>query len=204
MALFSSSRPGLLAMTVLAGLTTQAEASGWLWKPRGHHHGEVVHDVVRVPGREIVVETERPRVIVSETRERAIRGRAALVAPPVVATFFTPVGMPLSPMLSAESRFVETRSTESGALRSMHDLEYTLLEVEKARAAHEAERRTLDRKFGELSRSFRSDEASAERSTTSDRLRNIEAELQKLATRLENVEKLTIIHDDLLKSKGIK
>jgi hypothetical protein len=193
---------GVVGVALLLALGWRADA-GWF---RKCIHGDCAQqDVVRLPAQEIRVETTRPRVIVHETavRERVHGGRAVapvvpfMAAPPVVATFYTPV-VPIPETRFQETRIQETRISEgSAAFRAAQDLELQAMEAAKLRAAQRAELFHTDRLYQRLASSLCG--PGQEGGGSAADLANLKAAIDQLARRLENVERLVITHDNALK-----
>ena len=164
---------------------------------RIHRHGDcdAKPSVVRLPAQEIRIETTKPRVIVNEfsapPRGRAFfpaaHGFMPFASGPFVATFVpmtttggTPFGSP----------------TSHSALRSLHEMEIHAGEVAKMRAAHKAEMEHLDRVH---QRVFSGMASSFQASGSASDLAQLKKSVDDLANRVNNIEKLLIIHDNLLK-----
>jgi hypothetical protein len=134
--------------------------------------------VVQLPAQQIVVETARPRVVVHETK----LAKGVRVAPdvaPFVATFYTPV-------------LPSTTPQDGGSLMLAHQMEMSLMQLERARAANEAELAAAQRVFDRIARSLpppsnggRGDAATA-------------AQVQELNARLERLERLVLLHGEVL------
>ena len=108
---------------------------------------------------------------------------------------FVPV-MQSGPIVATFLNAPETRTVSSGSasLRAAHDLEMQALEVARLRAAHEAEVATINQVHQRVMGSLKSPAPVAQ----SD-LANLTAEIQKLTQRINDIERLLLIHDNILK-----
>lgn len=178
------------ALALIAG--SRGEASGGLFSRHCHHdHCDAQQSTVRLPAQQIRIETAAPRVVVQETRHHRHNFGVGVGVPfvpvvgqPIVATFFTPqVQAPVS--------------SGSPALKAAHDLEMQALEVARLRAAHQAEVAAINDVHGRIMQSM-SRTVQGSQTTTTD-LSKLTAEIEKLTNRVSDIEKLLIIHDNLLK-----
>lgn len=173
----------------------RGEASGGLFS---RHHGDCdAHtNTVKLPAQNIRIETSRPRVIVQDVSGPRLRHQTFVpVAPfvqaqPIVATFLAPQGF------TAEPRSV----TGSSALSAAHALELQALEVAKARAAHLAEMTALERTHQRIMANLNASANATASPVTSD-LGKLTAEIEKLSQRISDIERLLIIHDNILKER---
>jgi hypothetical protein len=140
--------------------------------------------VIQLPAQQVVVETAQPHVIVQETKlakhAKAVRVDAAA---PFVATFFTPV----LPQPSTAPT-----SADSASLSLAHQMEASLLQLEKVRAANAAEIEATQRVFDRISRSLQTGAGPGATAATA-------SQLQELNTRLDRLERLVLLHSDVLK-----
>src|SRR5262249_16845640 len=162
------------------------------------HHGSgdcpVERDVVKIPGREIRIETASPRVIVSDVaRHGRMRGFFPPLVPmgyggPYVATFL-PFNMGVQP--------TPTHGSDTGALDAIHALERHASAIAQERAARQAgidaADQALERVRGSLNRMAQA--GNGVRAADADLLN----QLKQLNARMDKIENLLVIHDNLLK-----
>jgi hypothetical protein len=192
-----------VALLTLAFLLSafRVEAQGLLHR---HGHGDcdnAQQTTVTLPAQQIRIQTARPQVIVNDVsggghhlRARGYfptAGMMPMVNSPFVATFAT--GMTFHPATVGFG----APTGGSTALDAIHALERQHLEFVKHKAALKAEMEHTDKAIQRVQGSI---SASLQSSGSSD-LSEVNANLQKLSNRLDAIEKLLIIHDNLLKEK---
>ncbi len=197
---------GVSLLLVVVAFSLKAEASGGLFS---RHHGDcdANHSVVRLPAQQIRVETARPRIVVQESHF-ASRGRFAFGASGVP---FVPTGPIVASFLVPPTVNQEARSSASNVLRAAQDLEAQAFEVNRLRAAHQAEINALDQVHQRIAGSIQrlsapppAASAPPAAGATSTEISNLTAEIEKLSKRISDVERLLLIHDDLLEKAKLK
>lgn len=179
---------------------------------RIHRHGDCPanQSVVRLPAQEIRIETTRPRVIVNEGVPGRTRGNfggghgfAPFAQGPVFATF-----LPVTPQLTGGGGFgfsgSGAPSSAHNAIRAMHELELQAGEVNRMRAAHKADMDHLDRiqqrvQAG-LAATFPTPNGNG--ATSGSDVAQIKASIDALTKRVSDIEKLLIIHDNILQANN--
>ena len=172
---------------------------------RLHHHGDcdAKQTVVRLPAQEIRVETTRPNIVVNERsshgsgRVRGFMPHAPAFMPtvsgPFVATF-----LPMHGGLT----FGGGGNAGSPALDALHALEHQHLQFAKHQAGLKTEMEITNQAALRVSEKLSSTLKSSGGSTadTSD----LQSKLADINRRLDGIERLLIIHDDLLKKANPK
>jgi hypothetical protein len=147
--------------------------------------------VIKLPPQHISVETVQPRVVVRDNR--MLTGQFYQSAP-MVATIFTPLTIP---MPHSELRVDE----RSNLLAAIHEADQHLLTITKAKAAQQAELDMTNRAYQQhldaLSRT--AEKAGTNTTTKTDLDARIVTELTNIRSRIEDLEKLVIKHDDVIK-----
>jgi hypothetical protein len=186
---------GLLTMPLFV-LGLRSDASGGLFS-RHCRDCDAQHETIRLPAQQIHVEVARPQVVVQQTAVASRlhhRGLVAMPATPFLAAPFVAQPIVASFYLPPQ----ETRiSTGSQALRAAHDLEAQALEVARLRAAHEVEVAHLNMVHQRIMANFSKTPAPV----TGD-LNQLKTEIEKLSQRISDIERLLIIHDNILNKKG--
>jgi len=153
--------------------------------------------VVKLPPQQIAVESVQPRVVVRESRLQV--APAFQVAPaPVVATIFTPVTLPLPGALTAADTRIEEHSA---ALLATHEAEHHVLAVAKARAAQKMDLEYTNRVHQRMLAALQdvADDSAAKVQVDKTSKAEIQAQLTSIANRITELEKLVILHDEVLK-----
>lgn len=197
-------RAGVVGLALL--IVSDASADG-LNLFRRHLQADCPQEVIRLPAREIVVETARPRVTVHEARlrERAFRGGHALFAPaPVVATFFTPMN------LRGDFETGDVRFRESGPFRAARDLEDQLLAYRKVQAAYRVDLAAAEEAERRVMTSMR---AAAEKTepccktpatTVEAQIKDLSNRLDSLSSRVEDLQKMTLFNNEVIRKEVLK
>lgn len=179
-------------------LGTRADADGLL---KRHHHqqdnGAADQTVVRLPAQEIRVETTRPRVTVHQSVAPArFRGYypagQPFMAAPFVATIVAPGAL----------QFGGATTAGSSTMDLAHALERQAADIAAARAHRQAiqaaEEAALQRAQAQIAKL--SAGAADVKTTTTDSAQ-LKKAIEDLSGRLSAIEKLLIIHDDMLKKQ---
>ncbi len=192
----------LLSLPILV-LGLRSEANDGILK-RLLHHGDSAANatVVKIPAQEIRIETTKPNVIVNNVTGSGNRGGsvpgsgrvttrgAARGGPndgrdgPFIATILTGHGSFGSPAPSAGNQ----------AMRAILEMELQAAEVAKHRAAHKAEMEELDRMHQRVRGGLTGGGAAPSADVT-----ELKASIDSLNKRLSDIERLLIIHDNILK-----
>ena len=171
---------------------------------------------VTIPGRQVEIVTERPRVTVTEAapaREfvtRHVRSHRVVESAPVaVGTVYLPVALPTvaaMPLAAAPACRESTRESlsEGNQFADLHQAEVAAHHAEVARlrvqATVEAQQRFLARMNANVQgRGPVAPDPSAAEITR--KIEELAGQVGKLNTRVETVEKILVFHDNLLKDK---
>lgn len=194
----------ILAAGLLFGLPFAAgprlEADGLL--KRHLHHGDADQSTtVRLPAQNIRIETTSPRVFVNQSaghhRARGFVSAGPAFLPvsnaPFVATF-----LPMTVNPGGAQNLAS-----SNALDAVHALERQHLEVARQKAALAAEMNLLDRTAQRVHSNITASGSASftGQSTSSDDVRKA---IEDLSKRISDVERLLIVHDNILKSQSQK
>ncbi len=194
----------VLALPVLV-LGTRLEADGIL---KRHHHADssaAEQSVVRLPAQEIRIETTKPRVIVNQGSSARLRGflppGQAFVAAPMVGTIVAPGALHFGG--TSAFTFGSTSSASNSTMDLAHAIERHAAEISASRAhrlaIQSAEDAALQRLSGHISR-LTTGPAADTKASTSDTAQ-LKKAVEDLSNRISAIEKLLIIHDDILKKQ---
>lgn len=184
------------ALGLVLALPIACSADGVILKRIHAHGGDCQADkqIVRVPAQDIHIVTARPRVVVGESAVRT-RGfyHAPLFAPvasgPFVATF-----MP--------ANFGGPQTTVgNSALDAAHALERHHLEFARQKASLQAEMDHVDKAFRRIQVGVTS---SGQGGGSMSDAAQLQKALEDLTRRVSDIERLLIIHDNILKEKTEK
>jgi hypothetical protein len=189
----------LLALPVLL-VGSRADADGIL--KRIHHHAQdkspAEQTVVRLPAQEIRVETTKPRVVVTQGSSVRLRGVPAqgFTATPFVATIVNPGALQFGGVSSFSF------GGGSSSMDIAHAIERQAAEISAARAHRQAiqnaEDAALQRLQGHISKLST---GAAESKTPASDVAQLKKAIEDMSNRLTAIEKLLIIHDDILKKE---
>jgi hypothetical protein len=188
-----------LALMVPMLSVARIDAEGGILS-RLHHRADCdAHgSTVRLPAQEIRIETTRPRVIVHESsaRTRGFFPAAPAFVPygqgPFVATFLPMTGHGASPFCAPTA----DRSSGVHALRALHEMEIQGAEVQRLRAAHQAEMDHLDKVHQRVRAGMAP--PSTHSSATSAEIEQLKTAIENLTKKVSDIERLLIIHDNIL------
>ncbi len=218
---------------VLFGLALPARAGDLFHRPCG---GGCSTEVIKVPGNEIVVETARPQVIVNETRvvrPRHVRAHAVapvapvaplMAAPPMVATIFTPMALPVAPApplhaVAACPAHAPLSTVAAcppappvrGPLSALHEMELAHLEARKLHASLQAEMAHTQDAFNRMSASLQSGLGAPKLAANGDTTQALVAEVQRLnglvgglTDKTKELQTLVIAHDEVIKTRVLQ
>jgi hypothetical protein len=197
-------RPGrsasvALAVTLACGLTPAAQAGDWFFNKC---HRGCADNTVTLPAQRVVVETTAPRVAIEET----VRPSRGVIAP-FAGNFFVPMAFPVQTFgVVAAGQSDGDTTQQDHMLKGIHAAEVAGSRHAKALAAARSDveyaKRVLDRSVtpSDVNRS-----TTTTRDAASDQLdQSIKAlndKVDKLADRVNAVEKLILIHDNYLRDK---
>jgi hypothetical protein len=159
---------------------------------------------ITLPAQQVEVVAEQPRVVVREMGVRSIHRTAAVGAVPV-GTVYMPMAfqVPAVSMMGAFNSAPVHEVTESAnPLEVAHRAEVMALRSEQARAELQAtvaaHQRVLQRIAAGPAPSPNGSDIS---SSVEQRLNQLSSDLTQLTNRVSSVERLLIIHDNVLKTK---
>jgi len=191
---------GLILSLPFASGGSRLAADGLL-KRHHHHHGDDHAEqstTVRLPAQNIRIETASPRVVVGQVGGHHHRGRGFAYGPafaPVGPSNFVATFLPMT-----VNPGVSQNLATSSALEAVHALERQHLEVTRHKAALAAEMNLLDRTAQRVSASITASGSASftGQATSADDVRKA---LEDLSKRVSDIERLLIVHDNILKSK---
>ncbi|MBI1831700.1 MAG: hypothetical protein HYR84_09645 [Planctomycetes bacterium] len=183
-----------MALGVVLAPNNASAQGGILARIHHHQNCPTESQTVRIPGREIHIVTARPRVIVSDASPR-VRGYfpAGVVGyghGPFVATF-----VPMHTGTAFGFGAVQP-SAGSNALRALHEMEIQAGEVAKLRAAHKAEMEHLEAVHKRVQAGVTASFGGGSSSSDAAQIKSV---LDDLSKRVSDIERLLIIHDNILK-----
>jgi hypothetical protein len=130
---------------------------------------------------------------------------AALAAPPVVASFFVPMPLSLGAVGLPTSDTVEHRETvtlDFSGLQAAHDLERAQARVAALQAIHAAQAKhmqTVMDRVGSIAREAASPTPAKQPATSDQCCGQLNTQLQDLAKRVDQLEKLVNYHDKAIR-----
>ena len=185
---------GLVLSLPILCAQVRVEADGPL---KRHHQGNCPaeqNSVIRLPAQTIRIETTKPRVVVNEisspSRLRGyFPGHTAMpfTSGPFVATILSPGALQSG------------TGTGSSALDAVHALERQALEFSRHKAAMQAEMSHVDKAQQRIVGNL----TSGAQPVVSDAAQ-LKTAIENLSKRVSDIERLLIIHDNLLKEKEKK
>lgn len=188
----------LLLGLPFAAAGTRLEADGLL--KRHHHHGDghaELSTTVRLPAQNIRIETASPRVVVSQGGgHHHHRARGFAYAPAFVGpSNFVATILPMTINTGGAQNLAG-----SNALEAIQALERQQFEVTRQKAALAAEMQLLDRTAQRISSNITASGSASftGQATSTDDVRKA---LEDLSKRISDVERLLIVHDNILKGK---
>lgn len=195
-----------IALALPALFLARLEANDGILRRIHHHHSHASDEntsVVRLPAQNIRIETTKPRVVVNEIsaphRGRGFFSPNAVVAAPIVGTFLAPGTL----TFGAGNFAFGQPSGGSSSLDLTHALERQLLEISKAKASRLAEMNLEDQALQRLQGQVSKLTVGPAEVKTSDAAQ-LKKAVEDLSQRISAIEKLLIIHDNILKEKNEK
>jgi len=188
-----------LMLTLPLATGARLDADGLL-KRHLHHGDDDQSTTVRLPAQNIRVETASPRVVVSQHAGH-FRGRGVSYGPAFVPTGSGPFVATFLPM-TVQPGVVQSHASSS-ALDAVHALERQHLEVVRQKAALAAEMNLLDRTAQRVSANITAS-SSASFTGQAASMDEVRKALEDLSRRISDVERLLIVHDNLLKNQPAK
>ena len=192
-----------LLVALAVGFAPARAAADWPILDRLHQHGNCPKDqqeTIRIPGREIRIITAKPQVIVSDASPRLrgffpANGNAMTFGQgPFIATL-----MPMNLQGGATFGTCGAQpSAASAALRALHEMEIHAGEIAAMRAAQKAQMDHLDAVQKRVQASMSASFGAGSSSDSAD----LQKTLQSLDKRISDIERLLIVHDNLLKEKA--
>ena len=194
-----SATTGRVAALCLALLPATARAGDLHWPKLCPDKKSCETDRVTLPAQLVEIRTSRPQVTIREVapaREVAARSmRHHAVAATPVGMIYMPVALP---QLAAFPAVGAAPCHDSNPLTEAHAAETAQLHSEHAKAKLQA---TIDAHNRVMARITGSKPSGGDQSEIQKRLDELKTQLTELNTRVTSVEKLLIIHDNIIQEK---
>jgi hypothetical protein len=187
-------RSAILAFALACGLTQTAQAGDWLFHKC--QQSDCCDTTVKLPAQKVVVETAAPRVTVQETT-RSVRG-----VTPVIGTVYMPMAMPMMGLGTGQKD--ADVQPDDNPLRGVHAAELAQLRHARALAIAKADLEAAQRVLDRMNTSDcpkPPPEPIKPPTDMSQRIKAVGDKIDKIADRLNAIEKLSLIHDNYLRDE---
>lgn len=197
-----SASPGRVAALCLALLPATASAGDFHWPKLCQDKKSCDTDRVTLPAQQVEIRTSRPQVTIREVspaREVAARTfKHHGVSAVPIGTIYLPVALP---HLAAFPAVGAAPCIEANPLSEAHAAETAQLHSDHARAKLQATIDAHNRVMSRIAAGSRVSSSGGDQSDIQKRLEELKGQLTELNTRVTSVEKLLIIHDNIIQEK---